>query len=60
MRFSRGGYVGQPSLVLPEDHENLSRWMCMRIFYDFLVVGVCDNIFNFHIETARLSRGGCN
>ena len=26
---------------------------------DFLVVVVCDNIFNFHHETTRSSRGGC-
>ena len=32
-RFSRGGYVGQASLVLPGDHENFSWWMCMTTFY---------------------------
>ena len=32
-RLSRGGCVGQPSLVFQGDHKIFSRWMCMPTFY---------------------------
>jgi len=57
-RSSRGGCVGNLFLFLPGDHEIFSWCISATAFFsftrrprDFLVVGLCDNISNFHHET---------
>ena len=60
-RFSRGGFVWKYFQFSPRDHEIISWWMTNDFFFltmrpqDFFVVSVCDNKFNFHHKTTRLS-----